>query len=137
MISASRALEMLLRTPSDAESNYEHDSEVGKAISFTVVEIGFGAEDDGDDALPSDVGETGGVADCSRLREDEEVGPSSLNRAQKTTLGAIFGGLVRGEILEKIDVGIFKGVAERRSAMPLLGWGGVGGWFGIWSKLEH
>ena len=128
---------MLLRTPSDAESNYEHDSVVGKAISFTVVEIRFGTDDDGDDALPSDVGETGGVADCSGLREDEEVGPSSLNRAQKTTLGAIFGRLVRGEFSEKIDAEFFKGVAEHRSAMPLLGGGCGGGCLGIWSMLRH
>ena len=57
---------------------------------------------------------------------DEKLGPSSSNRARKTTLDAIFGGAKCREMKEKLGVAVFRGAADGRSELPLMGspsWG--------------
>ena len=68
----------------------------------------------------------GGDHDCSRMGGDAKLGPSSSNRAEKTTLDAIFRGAKCREMREKLGVDVFRGVAGRRSKLPLMGspsWG--------------
>ena len=63
---------------------------------------------------------------CSKMERNEKLGPSSSNRARKTTLDAIFGGAKCRELREKLGVVVFRGGADGRSELPLMGspsWG--------------